>query len=378
MSNPAIKTITAYPLQYPEPHDHGKPRCVTLARVEAGGGAVGWGECISQFPESALAVKIIIDRGFGPLLLGADPLEVEQLWHKMLARDWWYGPQGVSAFAVSALDMALWDLKGKILGQPVCSLLGGRLHERVPAMASIHLNMTDLEWTVNEFAWFREQGYRIVKGGWGKTPEAVFGLNRKRDIELARRVREVIGDDLDLVLDVLGARVKWDVPTAIQRFRDLEPYRLKWIEEPLPPHDLEAYRRLRNAVSTSIGGGEQEWNVAGYARLIQSGGVDVVQIDPGRCQGLTGCHHIVKLVEAANLRFTAHSWSGALNTAAGVHLLASSTHGLALDFKPHVSPMQHELVADPWVQSGGFLETRHAPGLGVTVREETVEKYTFT
>jgi L-alanine-DL-glutamate epimerase-like enolase superfamily enzyme len=98
----------------------------------------------------------------------------------------------------------------------------------------------------------------------------------------------------------------------------LEPYRLKWIEEPLPPHDLQAHARLRAAVSTPIGTGEQEWNVEGYRRLIGSGGVDVVQLDPGRCQGLTGCRHVVKLIEAENLHFTAHTWSSALNTAASM------------------------------------------------------------
>ena len=171
--------------------------------------------------------------------------------------------------------------------------------------------------------------------------------------------------------------MKWDVPTAIQRFHDFEPYHLKWIEEPLPPHDLAAHARLRRAVSTPIGTGEQEWNVEGYHRLIKSGGVDVVQMDPGRCLGLTGCRHVIKLIEAENLSFTAHTWSGALNTAASVHLLASSTHGLTMDFKPHESPMQHELVTDPWVQKDGFLEVRDRPGLGVSVREDAVSNYGF-
>jgi L-alanine-DL-glutamate epimerase-like enolase superfamily enzyme len=372
-----IKSIAAYPLQYPEPHDHNNLRYITLARVETDGGAVGWGECISQFPESAVAVKTVIERGYGPMLVGEDPLEVERIWHKMLSRVWWYGPQGIAAFGVSAVDMALWDLKGKILGLPVCQLLGSRLHPKVSAMASIHLDTENLGWTVNEFAWFREQGYRIVKGGWGKRPEAVFGLDRKRDVELARRVREVLGEEIELVLDVLGARVQWDVPTAIQRFGDLEPYRLKWIEEPLPPQDFEAHVRLRRSVNIGIGTGEQEWNVEGYRRLIRAGGVDVVQMDPGRCLGITGCRHAIKLIEAENLRFSAHTWSSALNTAASVHLLASSTHGVCMDFKPHESPMQHELVSDPWVQKGGYLAVRDTPGLGVTVREEVVKKYEY-
>jgi L-alanine-DL-glutamate epimerase-like enolase superfamily enzyme len=372
-----IKMVTAHTLRYPEPHDHGAIRHITLARVESEDGAVGWGECISQFPESCLATKIVIEQGYAPILIGQSSLDVEARWQQMLDRIWWYGPQGIAAFAVSAVDMALWDLKANLLGLPLCSLIGGKLNDRVSAMASIHLDMTDLNWTVKEFAWFRQQGYRIVKGGWGKTPEAVFGLDRKRDIELARRVREVIGDEVDLVFDVLGARVKWDVPTAIQRFRDLEPYRLKWIEEPLPPHDLDAHARLRCAVSTCIGTGEQEWNVEGYKRLIQSGGVDVVQMDPGRCLGITGCVKVIKLIEAANLRFTAHTWSSALNTAASVHLLATSMHALTMDFKPHESPTQHELVSDPWVQKDGYIEVRDKPGLGVTVREDIVKKYSF-
>ena len=373
-----LKSVSAFPLQYPEPHDHGKLRYITLARVEATDGTVGWGECISQFPEAAQAVKLIVEDGFAPLLVGESAFDVERLWHKMLKRVWWYGPQGIAAFGISAVDMALWDLKGRLLGQPVCSLLGGRLHERVSAMASIHLNMDDLDWTVGEFASFRDAGYRIVKGGWGSRPESVFGRDRTRDLELVRRVRETIGDGIDLVLDVLGAQVKWDLSTAIQRFHDLEPYRLLWIEEPLPPHDYGSHARLRKKVATRIGTGEQEWNVEGYRRLIQAGGVDVVQMDPGRCLGITGCRHVVKVIEAENLAFSAHTWSSALNTAASVHLLASSSHGLTMDFKPHESPMQHELVIDPWLQKDGFLEVRDKPGLGVTVNEDVVRKYGFS
>ncbi len=372
-----IKSVTAHPLQYPEPHDHNNIRYITLARIETDDGTVGWGECISQFPESSLAVKTIIEHGYQPLLVGEDPLEVERLWHKLLARIWWYGPQGIAGFGVSAVDMALWDLKGKGLGLPVATLIGSRLNEKVHAMASIHFDMEDLDWTLNEFRWFREQGYHIVKGGWGKKPSAVFGLDRHRDLEMVKRVREVIGDDIEFVVDVLGARVKWDVPTAIQRIHTFEPYRLKWVEEPLPPHDLPGHVHLRSAISTNVGTGEQEWNAEGYRRLIRSGGVDIVQMDPGRCLGITGCSQVIKLIEAENLHFTMHTWSSALNTAASVQLLASSTHGICMDFKPHESPMQHELVTDPWISENGFVAARDTPGLGVNVRGEIVEKYEY-
>ena len=372
-----IQKIQAFPLAYPEPHYKGIERYITLARVESDDGLVGWGECISQFREATLATKIVIEEGFAPLLIGEDGLDVERHWHKMLDRIWWYGPEGIAAFAVSAVDMALWDLKGKALGLPVCQLLGGQLHDKIVAMASFIFDMEDLEWTLNEFRWLREQNYRVVKGGWGMRPEAVFGLDRQRDLEMIRRVRDVIGDELELIVDTPGHHRIWDVPTAIQRFRDLEPYRLKWIEQPLAPHDLEAYAQLRAAVMTPIGTGEDEWNVESYKRLIQSGGVDIVQIDPGRCHGLTGSRHVIKLIEAENLLFSAHSWSSALNTAASLHMLASSTHADCTDFKPHESPMQHELVSDPWVQEDGYVAVRDTPGLGVTVREDVVEKYLF-
>lgn len=370
-----ISSVAAFPLQYVEPHDYGNRRCITLVRIETSDGCVGWGECISQFPESAIAVKTIVETGYAPLLVGEDPLEVEMLWRKLLNRVWWYGPQGIAAFAISAVDMALWDLKGKLLNQPVCRLLGS-VSDRVAVMASIHMDTTDLDWTLNEFSSFRAEGYEIVKGGWGR-PGAAFGMDRKRDLELARRVREVIGDEIDLIFDILGTRVEWDVAEAVYWIRELDRYRLRWIEEPLPAYDLEAHARLRRAVSMRIGTGEQEWTPEGYRRLIAARAVDVVQMDPGRCLGISGCHKVIGLIELENLTFSMHSWSSALNTAASLHLLASSPNAEAMDFKPHISPMQHELVDDPWIHHHGWLDVRPKAGLGVTVNEEAVRKYCF-
>lgn len=372
-----IRDVRAFPLAYPEPHYNGMERYITLARVELDDGLVGWGECISQFREASLATKVIVEQGFAPLLIGGDPMDVEQLTDKLLEHIWWYGPEGIAAFAISAVDMALWDVKGKASGQPVCDLLSERLHDKVVAMGSIVFDMEDVEWTVNEFRWMCDEGYRVMKGGWGMRPEAVFGQDRESDIDIVRRLREAVGVDRDLIVDTPGARGLWDLPTAIGRFRDLEPYRLRWIEQPLPPVDLDAHAQLRAAVETPIGTGEDEWDVESYGRLIRSGGVDVVQFDPGRCHGITGSYRLIRLVEAEGLEFSAHTWSSAINTAASLHLLAASTQGVGMDFKPHESPMQHELVTDPWVQEDGYVAVRDVPGLGVTVREDIVDKYLF-
>jgi L-alanine-DL-glutamate epimerase-like enolase superfamily enzyme len=372
-----IAKIDAFPLACAEPHYRGAVRCVTLVRIESDDGAVGWGESISQFREASLATKILVLDGFGPRILGRDPLDVEPLWHEMCRYAYWYGVEGIAAFAISAIDMALWDLKGKLLGQPVATLLGGALKRELPAMASIIFDMNDLDWTLNEFQGFKEEGYRITKAGWGMTPDAVFGQDRRLDLDYVRRVREVIGYDIGLVVDTPGARGLWDVPTAIRRFHDLEEFDLRWIEQPLLPADLAGHARLRAAVRTPVGTGEDEWSPETYQRVIESGGVDVVQLDPGRCLGITGARETVKMIEAARLKYSMHTWSSALNTAASVHLLAISDSGDTLDLKPHESPLQHELVADPWVHVDGILTVRDTPGLGVTVREEIVEKYSF-
>jgi L-alanine-DL-glutamate epimerase-like enolase superfamily enzyme len=145
----------------------------------------------------------------------------------------------------------------------------------------------------------------------------------------------------------------------------------------LPPANLADYARLRASVEVPVGAGEDEWSPETYGRVIDAGCVDVLQLDPGRCLGLTGCREVIKMVDEAGIRYSAHSWSGALNTAASLHLLAISERGDTLDFKPHESPMQHELVEDPWVQADGVLALRSEPGLGVSVREDVVRSYVF-
>jgi L-alanine-DL-glutamate epimerase-like enolase superfamily enzyme len=370
-----VSRVDAFPLIAPEPHYRGALRCVTLARIEADDGTVGWGEAISQMREATLATKTLIDEGFAPLVMGQDPMNVEALWRRMCRHAYWYGVEGIAAFAISAIDNALWDLKGKLLGQPVAKLLGGQLRTEIPAMGSIIFDMDDLDLTLGEFAFMRDQGYRIVKAGWGMTLDHVFGQDRRRDLLYLTEVRKVIGDDLSLVVDVPGAQRIWDVPTAIRRLREWEPFDLRWVEQPLHPAELDGHRRLREAVATPVGTGEDEWSPESYGHVIASGGVDVLQLDPGRCLGLTGCREVIKQVEQAGIGYSAHSWSSALNTAASLHFLAISPNADTLDFKPHESPLQHDLVDDPWVQEDGLLKLRPDPGLGVTVREDALERY---
>ena len=372
---PRIARIDAFPLEYAEPHYRGARRCITLVRIAAPDGTVGWGEAISQFPEATAATKTLVDGGFAPLLLGADALDVEGAWERMCAHAYWYGVEGIAAFAISAIDMALWDLKGKLLGLPVADVLGTPVRREIPAMGSIIFDMDDLDWTLAEFAGMRDAGYRIVKAGWGMRPEAVFGDDAERDLRYLTEVRAVIGDDRSLVVDTPGARGIWSVEEAIGRLRAWEPFDLRWVEQPLPPDDLAGYAAVRAAVGVPVGAGEDEWGPESYGHVLAAGAVDVLQLDPGRCLGLTGCRRVVALCEAAGVRYSAHSWSSALNTAASLAFLSISDAGDTTDLKPHASPMQHELVTDPWEQVGGTLALRPAPGLGVEVDEGAVARF---
>ena len=369
-----IKTIEAFPLHYPEPHDSGKSRYITIARIAASDGNVGWGECICQFPEAALATKVIIDRGFAPLLKGQDPRDVERLWQMMRDRSWWYGNGGIANFALSAIDMALWDLKGQILQVPLYDLLGGKRMSKLRACASVIFDTEDLTATHAEFASYAARGYTAVKGGWGKRPEAAFGLDAKRDLALVSTIREAVGPGVDLVVDV-GTHVKWTIAHAIKMTKAMERFDLFWIEEPLPQDDIAGYVRLREATQTSVATGEKEWALRDFKRLIEASAVDIVMPDAGKAEGVTGFKKIIDFAAAHGVRFTPHSWSSAINTAAAMHLFASAENGVIFELKPNPSPMQTELVRTPISQVAGYVEVFNHPGLGIDVQVETIKKY---
>jgi L-alanine-DL-glutamate epimerase-like enolase superfamily enzyme len=369
-----IEDILAFPLHYPEPHDSGNSRYITVVKVIASNGLVGWGECICQFPEAALATKVIIDAGFAPMLKGEDPRDTERLWQTMRDHSWWYGNGGIASFALSAIDMAMWDAKGKALGIPLYELLGGQRTKKLRACASVIFDTEDLEATHAEFTDYVAQGYTAVKGGWGKTRAASFGLDAKRDLAVVSTIRKAIGPDVDFVVDV-GTHVKWTASHAIKMAQLFEPFDLFWIEEPLPQYDIEGYVRLRETCPVRIATGEKEWNLAGFKILIEAGAVDIIMPDAGKAEGVTGFKKIIEFAAAHGVSFTPHSWSSAINTAAAAHLFTSANNGLVFELKPNPSPMQHELVRVPIQQQNGYVVFPAGPGLGITINEDVIQKY---
>lgn len=369
-----IKNIQTFPLSYPEPNDFNNTRHLLLARIESDDGAVGWGEAITMWPEASLATQKVIEQGLAPLLAGGDPCDNHALWHKMKEHTWWYGQGGIASLAISALDMALWDLKGHLLGRPLYELLGGKLRDRLRACASTHPSNPTPEGLAQELAGHVAQGYTAVKVGFGKKGPARLGEDPRRDLTYVQAVREALGAGVDFMVDI-GYHVRYEVSQAIQVTRGFERYGIRWIEDPLPQNDWAGYRRLQAAVQTPIATGEREWTLDGYRRLIEAGIGDIFLIDPGRVDGITGFQQVSQLVTAAGRHINPHSWSSALNTAASLHLTAVAANYIVMELKPLPNPMQHELAFNPIVQQDGWIAVPDRPGLGVDVDEAIVRKY---
>lgn len=372
-----VARIDAFPVRYPEPNNNDKIRSLTLIRIEASDGQTGWGEAITGVEETSLAVKLIAERRLAPLLLGEDPCEVVRHWGRMRDATYWDGNGGIVTFAISALDMALWDLKGRIEGRSLSEMLGGRRQDRLRACASTIFHTQNLDRLGEEFAGFRDQGYTIVKGGWGHDLDTAFGRDEARDLAVARAVRRAVGDDIEMIVDVV-ALAGWTPEHAIHMARRLDDeVGLYWLEDPLPEQDLDGYRQLRAAVTTRLCTGEKGWTGDHFNRLIDSGALDVIMLDPGKAEGVTGAWNVIRAAAAAGRAWNAHSWSSALNTAASLHLAAASDNVLLMELKPLPSPMQHELVNRPIGQVEGWVTPPDGPGLGVEVDEAVVRAYGF-
>jgi L-alanine-DL-glutamate epimerase-like enolase superfamily enzyme len=375
MSGVRITSVEAIPVCYPEPNDHNAPRHLCLTRVRGSDGQVGWGEAVTMWPEASLATRAIID-GMAPLLVGQDPVHSEVLWRRLKEHAWWYGVGGgIASFAIAALDIAIWDLKGKALNARVLDLLGGPVHERLPAIASSHASQAEIPDMADEIAGWLSTGLHGVKVGFGKRGDARLGYERERDVAFVRAVREAIGPDRGIMVDI-GHAIRWDLATAVDRTRAMdEAARIDWIEEPLGPDDPHGYATLKEKTTTRIAYGEREWTVGGYQRLLDTGTVDVVGVDPGRAEGITGFSQVCRRVEAAHRQANAHAWSSAIVTAASLAISFSSPTCRVFEVKPLRNPMQHDLVASPPDHVDGWMAQPRGPGLGIQVLEDVVERY---
>jgi L-rhamnonate dehydratase len=306
--------------------------------------------------------------GLASLLLGQNPLEVERLWYRMYRGSIYYGRRGVAIQAISAIDIALWDICGKFYGQQVHILLGGKWRDRVRAYGSTLFRATPAAMKEAVKSYLGE-GFTAVKFGWG-----VFGKDSRLDVRLVEAARQEMGSGADLLVDT-GWFVERTAKEAIQVVRSIEAFEPYLVEELLHPEDYDGYRQVAEAVGARIACGEQEATEWGFQQLIERGRVDVVQPDLTRCGGFTVARKIVHMAERANRLVIPHSWSSDLLTAASLHLTAFQRRAPFVEFSTSQGPLSRMLVKEPLKLEDGFLRVPEAPGLGVEVNDEIIEQY---
>ncbi len=368
-----VASVEPIPVAYPEPNDHGATRHLCLVRITADDGRVGWGEAVTMWPEASRATAEVI-RGLADIVVGRDPVHTEAIWRSMKEHAWWYGAGGMASFAIAAIDIALWDLKGKALDARVLDLLGGPVHERLPAVASSHATHSAIPEMAEEIAGWLSTGLRGVKVGFGKRGDANLGFDHDRDVAFVAAVREAIGPEHPIMVD-LGVRVRWDVAEAVRRVRAFEEHGLHWVEEPLGADDPEGYATLRSKTNALIAYGEREWNVDGVQRILDTGTVDVVGIDPGRLEGVTGFRRACERIEAAGRQGNAHSWSSAIVLSASLAVSWSSPVCRQFEIKPLRNPMQHDLAEGTPAPVDGWWPQPEGPGLGIVVQDDVVDGF---
>ncbi len=334
-------------------------RTAILVLVHTDEGITGLGESVG---DPSGVVPIIRDQ-LTPLLIGESPFDIERLWEKMYTSRVYWDLKGALVIAMSGIDIALWDIKGKRLGVPVYQLLGGACRGEIRAYAS------DLFWDEPEVmaeaaGTYVHEGFPIVKTHIGKDLDG--------DIARVKAIRRAIGDDAGLMIDI---NCGYDRPTAVRmgrRFEEFDPF---WYEEPLRPHDVEGCRQLRSQVRIPLAVGENEFTKHGFLELFKQEAVDYVMPDPARVGGLTEMKKIAALAEAYNLVVSPHNFSSGILLAATLHFMASTPTADLLEFDVTGTGIYEELLIEPLKVTGGFVDIPQGPGLGVVLKDEVRERY---
>lgn len=316
--------------------------------------------------------KDVVEGRIRPKLLGEDPLRPERLWQKMyMGGNRKPVAKGDYIVAMSQVDNALWDLAGKIMGQPVYKLLGGYSNRvRVYAAGGYYAEGKTIEDLVKETESNVAEGFTAVKmkvGGWR------FGVSMETDVERVKAVREAVGDEIDIMVDANNA---WNAYEAKRFAKHVEPYHPFWFEEPVHPDDLDGSLELKASTVIPIASGENEFTRYGFRDLIARRAVDIIQADPNVAGGLTEIRKIAAMSDAYHLHFAPHG-----GHILGGHAVAAFPNGLIVEcYASKASPYGDpdpppSLYTDPLEMKDGWIEIPDRPGFGMEIDEENAEKY---
>jgi L-rhamnonate dehydratase len=309
--------------------------------------------------------KQAIDLYLKPLLIGQNPWDVEFLWQHMYRKTMAFGRKGIGMVAISAVDIALWDLLGKAAKQPVFRLLGGRTKPRIPVYAS-RLYATELGELAAEAKRYKHDGFKAMKlrFGWGPVDGAA---GMQRNVDLVRTVRETVGNDVDVMAD---AYMGWTLDYAKRMLPLLEPFQLRWLEEPVIPDDIQGYAELKSYGRIPIAGGEHEFTLFGFRDLLQARALDYIQFDTNRVGGITQARKIAALAEAHGIPVIPHA--GQMHN---YHVVMASLNSPMAEYFPMVDvEVGNELfwylfVGEPTAKDGFIDLADDVPGFGLSIND---------
>ena len=315
--------------------------------------------------------KQVIDLYLKPLLIGADPWNIEFLWQHMYRKTMAFGRKGIGMAAISAVDIALWDLLGKSAKQPVFRLLGGRTKPRIPVYAS-RLYSIELSELAAEAKRYKKEGYQAMKlrFGWGPTDGAA---GMQKNVALVKTIRESVGDGIDVMAD---AYMGWTLDYAKRMLPLLEPFNLRWLEEPVIPDDIQGYAELKSYARIPIAGGEHEFTQYGFRDLLEARAVDYIQFDTNRVGGITQARKITALAESHSVPVIPHA--GQMHN---YHVVMASLNSPMAEYFPIVDvEVGNELFwyifeGEPKAKDGFVDLDDNLPGLGLTVNEKALAKF---
>lgn len=344
-------------------------------RIYTDTGLVGLGE---TYP-AAEAGAAVVRHQLAPILLGRDPLEIEKLWADMFLAVGYHGWAGAELRAISAVDIALWDLMGKALGQPVYQLLGGRFRERIRTYNTCYDHIFDFNTQADRLAQdLLGQGVRAMKiwpfdavalrnGG-----QFISATDLDEALEPVRKVREAFGDRVDLALEFHGY---WNLPSAIRIAQAVEPYGILWLEDLLPQDNLAAYRTLRQYTKTPLVMSERLMTRWQFREVLESGVAQIINPDICWCGGLTEVKKIAALAETYYVPVAPHNCGGPVLHVASLHLAQSLPNFMILEsVRRHYLKEYLDLVSFTGPAQGGYFRAPSAPGLGIELFPSVLQR----
>jgi len=383
-----IKAVHSHVLQYDLKEELGysqqyyQKRTGHLVEVVTDEGITGWGECFGP-GNVAIANKVIVERVIQPMILGEDPLNRDVLWHKVynLLRD--HGQKGMPIQALSGVDIALWDILGKVTGLSISRLIGGRFREHVPVYGyGMMLRRENLPALMDRF---EDEAAAIKSSGFVATKMKV-GLGPKQDVQLAESVRRGVGDDFPFMVD---ANHCYTVDQALYVGRALEELDAYWFEEPVAPEDLDGYRELRSQLKINIAGGEAEFTRWGWRNLLEKHCLDIAQPEVCALGGISEYLRVLALAQAHFTQVINHVWGSAVAIATNLQLLAvipplpGGIHPQEpmLEFDTTDNKFRDDLLTEPLniqrqvAKNGGYVPIPDVPGHGAEPNREFLEHF---